>query len=211
MNNAELQERKRIARHEALHGLLGLRAGGTIEDIIAWPYGETSTRFQLNPWTLKSAYARAPAATQETASKILAAFLGPSVLMYGEVLGGGDLELCQQWLSAWEQLPTSCTWRDLRAEAILDAMDWYRPRRAFVERVAMALMQRRKVWGDRAWRKLVEDCRPPQAPRRTAAAPSRPAAHRQRALTNSIRVEHLTCFPDWRTSGHAGTALVHQS
>src|SRR5262245_2226937 len=105
MDNAELRERRRIAKHEALNGLLGLRAGAVIEEIQAWPFGETCARFPLNPWTLKYKFAREPAETQVMVTKILATLVAPPVVMYGEVLQSEDLRLVEQWQHAWSALP----------------------------------------------------------------------------------------------------------
>jgi hypothetical protein len=212
MDNAEVRERRRIARHECLHGLLGLRAGAVIEDIRCWPYGETCLRFPLHPVTLKHKFARSPEETQAMVTKIVASLLAPSVVMYGENLGGGDLELVEAWQHAWEQLPAAISARELRTDATLYVMQWYKPNRPWVDNVTAALTQRRKVWGHTAWRTLVQECRPPEAPRRPVAAPSRPAPPRQRARTNALRVEHLPWFsPDWRTLRPGSAALVHLS
>jgi hypothetical protein len=100
MDNAELRERRRIARHEALHGLVGLRAGAVIEEIRCWPFGETVSRFPLHPLVLKYKFARSPAEAQVMTTKILAALIAPSVLMLGEELGGGDLVLAEDWARA---------------------------------------------------------------------------------------------------------------
>jgi hypothetical protein len=213
MDNTELRERRRIAQHEALHGLLGLKAGAVIEEIRAWPYGETSARFPLNPWTLKYKYARSPDETQTMVTKILAAIISPKVTMPRELLDGSDLELVEQWEHAWSTLPGAISSRELRTDATLYVMDWEKKNRQLIDNVTAALMERRKVWGHSAWLRLVQECRPPEAPRRSAPASSRPAPPRQRALNRSfIRVEHLPWFsPDWRTSRHAGAPLVHQS
>jgi len=208
MNDTELKERRRIAKHECLHGLLGLRAGAVIEEVRVEPCGETTARFPLNQWGLKHRFARAPEETQAMTTKIVAALIAPSVVMYEEALGGGDLELVEQWQHAWSTLPGAISSRELRTDATLYVMNWYKPNKQWVDNVTAALMQRRKVWGHSAWLRLVQECRPPEAPRRTVAAPSRPAPPRQRALSNSIRTEHLLCFPDWRSSRHAGAGLV---
>jgi hypothetical protein len=204
MTNAELRH---TAQHEALHGLLGLEAGGMIDEV-SIEEAFTITRFPFAPWQLGQHFAYLPAYITAQTRKIIAAIIAPSALQ-SEALAGGDLDLAQRWQEAWDRLPEACSWRTLRADALLEALAWRREHREVVEWVATALMARKRVVGHAAWVQLVQDCCTPQVPRRTA--PTRPAAIQQRALTNSIRVEHLTCFPDWRTSGHAGTALLHLS
>jgi hypothetical protein len=129
MDNAELRERRRIAQHEALHGLVGLKAGAEIEEIRAWPVGETSARFPMHPSTVKYKYAHAPAETQGMVTKILAAIIAPKVAMHGEALAGGDLELVEVWQHAWSALPGAISARELTTDATLFVMDWDKPNR----------------------------------------------------------------------------------
>jgi hypothetical protein len=212
MTDTELKERRRIAKHECLHGLLGLLARAKIEEIRTWPYGETLVQFPLNPWTLKYKYAHAPGETQTMVTKIFGSLIAPVVIMLGEELQSEDLRLVEAWQDAWSALSGAISARELTTDARLSVMTWCKPRRPWIDSITAALMARKRVWGHSAWLRLVQECRPPEAPRRTAPASSRPALPRQRALNNSIRVEQLPWFsPDWRTSGHTGAPLVHQS
>jgi len=210
MDNEELLERKRIARHEALHGLLGLRAGAEIQEIEVWPVGGTLLRFPLNPWTLKYHYGRSPAKVQEQVTKILASLLGPTVAS-SETLQDEDLRLVTQWQQAWSALPGErISANELHVDARFSVLVWLKPNRQWIDKVTLALVQRQKVWGHAAWLRLVQQCRPPQAQRRISSVPSRPAAPRQRALSNAAsRSESVPwSYHDGRTSRRAG-APVH--
>jgi hypothetical protein len=199
-------ELKRIAKHEALHGLLALEVVGAKVEDIRCEDGVTITSFPLVPHSLKRRYADLPYSTRETVKRIIAAVIAPAIIT-GEYLDGEDRVLFEEWEQAWKKLPGACSWLSLCTDARLLVGEWYRApgRRAFVERVAEALMKRRRVWGHSAWVRLVQSCQPPRSAPQSAP----------RALpyvnVKTYPPEILVCSPDWRTSGHAGTGLVHQS
>jgi len=208
MTNAELWELQRRAKHEALHAMLGTRAGGTVDIIHIEPEAFTVLRYPLHPSALSYQHRHFPNATRHQTIKILAGIVAPYVVTDTEVLEGSDRELLEKWLHAWDVLPGAISVRELRANATQYAREWYQQRHAWVDNVMHALVQRRKIWWHPWWLQILQSCRPPDTRPCTVTIPSWPAAERQRALSNSIRVEDLLCLPDWRTSRYAGAGLV---
>jgi hypothetical protein len=200
----------RVARHEALHAMLAMVVG-EIEEVSVND-ARTIARLCMAPWQLQARYQNDPDATGYLVTKILACSLGPFVVM-GEELTGADREQLEAWQEAWQELPGAESWRSATIRARCYVSEWYRYRREWVARVTDTLVQRRRVYGHRAWVKLVQECKPfrptlTPTPRPTAPAPRQAQAQaRPRNLTREV--EYIRCLQelDWRTYGHPGTGV----
>jgi hypothetical protein len=205
MDPKELQRR---SRHEALHGLFAQRAYATIDEVRVVPEALTLCAFPISPWSLRRKFKELPDGTKATTTKIISALIAPAIIT-GEYLDGGDRDEFEQWEQAWTALPKACSWQSLTTAARSQVSEWYQGpgRPEFVSRVAEALARRGHVWGDAAWRKLVQECKPPRP-----AAPQTPAAPPNfKKLLENIKCLQRLPVSDWRACSTEENALVHRS
>jgi hypothetical protein len=199
----EQKERLRIAQHEVLHALTGMRCG-TIHKVTIWPSGETNISFNLHPCTLARRYGQRPEQTHRALLAILAAHMAPHIITKCP-LGGADAELVEQWRVAYAAVPKAeMAWKSVLGDVAEAVHAWYATpgRRELVARVATALEKKVAIHGDARWRQFVQTCLPP-----------RQASRSRMGLDLNKAVEAIECLIssyDWRTSQRAG-ALVHQS
>jgi hypothetical protein len=197
----DTKERLRIAQHEVLHALTGMRCG-TIHKVTLWPSGETNISFNLHPVTLQRRYGRTPEKTHREMVSILAAHMAPHILMKSR-LEGADAELVEQWRVAYAAVPKAeMAWKSVLGDVAEAVYAWYATpgRRELVARVATALEKKVAIHGDARWRAFVQTC-----------LPSRQAPRSRGSLDLNKAVENMACLMDlydWRTTRYAGAGLV---
>jgi hypothetical protein len=194
------KERLRIALHESLHALTGMRFGH-IHSVTIWPSGATEVSFNLHPFTLARQYARTPDKAYREMVAILASHLAPHVITKCP-LEGSDAELVNEWRLAYAAVPhTALHWKSVLDDARTAVHEWYATpgRKELVGRVATALEKRVCVHGDKRWRQFVQSCQP-----------ARQALRPTRGLDLNRAVENIKCLQnlyDWRSTRYAGAGL----